>query len=82
MNDEPQTEPLPIWFFVGLLLALYGAVIMVGGILGGAHRTVFGEYRPELWWAGLMLAAGLVFLAIGLRRRNCPLRPPAPPDHN
>jgi hypothetical protein len=68
MNETGRTsEPLSIWFFVGLILALYGCIIVVGGLLGGPRDTVFAEYRPELWWGAVMVVFGAVFLFVGLR---------------
>jgi hypothetical protein len=71
MSETKETpEPLSIWFFVGLILAVYGAIIVVGGLLGGPRDTVFAEYRPELWWGAVMVLFGALFLCVGLRGRG------------
>jgi membrane protein implicated in regulation of membrane protease activity len=75
-SHEP--EPLPIWFFVGLVLLVYGAIVCgIGFLTGPAATPLAARYpdnwwvaHPGLWWGGLMTAAGAVFLAIGLRGRR------------
>jgi hypothetical protein len=74
--DEPtrsasSPEPLPIWFFVGMILLVYGLIILGSGLFSTPPRpTVLAETRPALWWGGLTALAGAVFLAIGLRARR------------
>lgn len=59
---------IPIWFFIGLLLAIYGALICGYGIL----EAVTGSYpsavqltqlHTPIWWGGLLLMIGLLYLA-------------------
>ncbi len=67
MGEPTRTpEPLPIWFFVGVILALYGLIVLVAGLVGDERVTVLQELRPALWWGGIMLLAGAVFTAVGL----------------
>lgn len=69
-------EPLPIWFFVGLVLGVYGLLVLGAGVVGGPADTALarkfpGDWmaaNPCIWWGALMAVAGGVFLAIGLRR--------------
>lgn len=63
-------EPLPIWFFVGLILLCYGLIIVGSGLVSAPRPTVLAETRPALWWGGLTAVAGAVFLLIGLRARR------------
>lgn len=60
-------EPLPIWFFVGLILAIYGFIILCASFVYPRPDTVLGHTRPALWWGALTLLAGGVFLLIGLK---------------
>lgn len=61
----------PIWFFVGLVLLVMGGVILITGIYDLlAHvesKTVLARLHPAVWWGGLMVAAGLIFV---LANRN------------
>jgi hypothetical protein len=63
-------EPLPIWFFVGLILLAYGLLVVISGLLYPNGSTVLAQLRPALWWGAIMLAAGGVFLLLGLRGRG------------
>jgi amino acid permease len=56
----------PIWFFVGLVLLFMGGVILITGIYDllahAESKTVLARLHPAVWWGGLMVAAGLVFV--------------------
>jgi hypothetical protein len=47
-----------IWFFIGVLLVVYGALITGAGIYGLAHPPAvrLADLHAGLWW-GLLLAA-------------------------
>ena len=70
MTENDKAEPLPIWFFVGMILLVYGAIVFCAGLIGDPRPTVLKELRPALWWGGVMLLGGAVFLGIGLRGRK------------
>ncbi|MBI5533322.1 MAG: hypothetical protein HY898_11435 [Deltaproteobacteria bacterium] len=59
-------EPLPIWFFVGLILTVYGVLVVIAGLVYTQAATVLASTRPGLWWGAVIIVAGAVFLAIGL----------------
>lgn len=63
-------EPLPIWFFVGLILLVYGVLVLVGNFTGTPRQTVLAETQPGLWWGAIITVAGGVFLGIGLKARG------------
>jgi hypothetical protein len=65
-GSEPTPEPLPIWFFVGVILLAYGLIVLVAGLVGDSRPTVLSELRPALWWGGVMIFFGLLFTAAGL----------------
>lgn len=56
----------PIWFFVGILLSVMGAVITLSGIGGfmspPEHMKVLGHLHADFWWGLVMTAAGVLFL--------------------
>jgi hypothetical protein len=56
----------PIWFFVGLVLLIMGGAILAAGLYGlVAHvesNKVLARLHPDIWWGGLMVVVGLVFI--------------------
>lgn len=65
---------LSIWFFVGLMLTIFGFLVTLTGVnyifhpqnqtpVIQAHVHLWwGLRNPNLWWGGIMLIAGLLFL--------------------
>ena len=69
MTNEPsKAEPLSIWFFVGVILCVYGALVVLSDFLPHERATVLAELRPALWWGAITTACGAVLLAIGVRQ--------------
>ena len=66
---------IPIWFFVGLVLTIYGAMI-----LGyGTYEWISGIYpagvqltclHTPVWWGSLLAALGVVYLVRFRPRRE------------
>ena len=54
---------IPVWFFVGVLLSIYGALILASGLAEWSNppATVLAELHAPVWWGGLLLAVGLVY---------------------
>jgi hypothetical protein len=56
---------ISIWFFIGLLLTVYGVLIVATGIydLGSppAHPAVLSNLHAEIWWGAVLLAIGLFY---------------------
>ena len=69
-KPQPSAEPLPIWFFVGLILLVYGLLLIVADFLPQSRQTVLADTHPALWWGAITTVGGAVFLAIGLRGRG------------
>jgi hypothetical protein len=60
-----------IWYFVGLLLTIMGAIITVSAIYSlinpPEQSKIFSHLHPDLWWGILMLAAGILFTILNRR---------------
>ncbi len=69
-NGAREAEPLPIWFFVGVILLVFGVLVLAGDFVGERRPTVLAETRPGLWWGAIMLVAGVIFTALGLVGRH------------
>jgi hypothetical protein len=79
MSEKPQ-QTIPIWFFVGVLLAAYGVLILGAGIYGLFYPpdvvmpTVDlgfwqGKIHLSLWWGALLLGIG-AFYTVRFRPRR------------
>jgi hypothetical protein len=59
-------QAISIWYFIGLLLTIYGVLITGAGIydlVAGIQRdTVHAELHAGIWWGGLLLVLGLVYV--------------------
>jgi hypothetical protein len=55
---------IPVWFFVGLLLAIYGALIEVSGVLEYSNppNTVLAELHAPVWWGAIMMVVGAIYI--------------------
>ena len=54
---------IPVWFFVGLLLLVYGFLILVSGLAGWSHppNTVLAELHAPVWWGALLVILGVIY---------------------
>ena len=61
---------ISIWFFIGVLLSVYGAMIFGYGLYELATNqlanVVLANLHAPVWWGGLMLIFGLFY---GIRFR-------------
>jgi hypothetical protein len=77
MTKENQTMR-PIWFFVGIMLLVTGAIIFLAGLYQAAYpedaaiagRDIFKDLHPSIWWGGVMMLAGLVYLVVNRKARE------------
>lgn len=62
----PVKKMKPIWYMVGLVLLSIGGVIFLSGVYyvfyPAPARVVGAHLYPNLWWGGIMVAAGAVFI--------------------
>ena len=52
-----------MWFFVGLLLLIYGCLILATGLAEWSNppQTILAELHAPVWWGGLLVALGGVY---------------------
>jgi hypothetical protein len=57
---------LSIWVFVGVLLTIYGVLIVGAGLYGLSNPpdVKLARLHADLWWGGLLLVLGLVYVAV------------------
>ena len=60
-----KTGQIPIWFFLGVLLLIYGLLITGVGIFHlffpPAQPVALSELHPDIWWGGFLLILGCVY---------------------
>ena len=55
---------IPVWFFVGVLLFVYGVIIFLSGV---AHWSTppegveLAELHAPVWWGALLIVLGGVY---------------------
>jgi FtsH-binding integral membrane protein len=54
---------IPVWFFVGLLLAIYGILIFATGLSewSAPPPTVLANAHAPVWWGGFLAMIGLAY---------------------
>jgi hypothetical protein len=57
---------IPIWFFIGILLIIYGAMIFGSGVFewatGGYPAGVqLTHLHAPVWWGGLLTCLGIFY---------------------
>lgn len=61
---------ISIWFFIGVLLTIYGVMIFASGLFdlftGKMANVVLADLHAPVWWGGLMAILGLFY---GIRFR-------------
>ena len=65
IDEKPSKHHmLPVWFFIGLILLTYGAIILVTGIYEISHPppTVLASLHAPIWWGGLLGIIGAVYI--------------------
>jgi hypothetical protein len=52
-----------IWFFIGVLLLVYGILITGAGIYGLSHppNVQLANLHAGVWWGALLIILGLVY---------------------
>jgi len=63
---------IPVWFFVGLLLLIYGVLILVSGLSELSHPpdTVLAELHAPIWWGALLTVLGAGYCLVFRPGRN------------
>lgn len=63
MHEE---EGFSIWFFVGIMLAIYGPIILIANIpafsSNQSPHVVLEQLHAGVWWGILLTLSGVLFL--------------------
>ncbi len=75
MEKEHQ---VPIWFFIGGILAIYGVLITATGLYHlvhpPEHPVVLFNLHADIWWGALLVILG-VFYLVRFRPKSEPSSP-------
>lgn len=56
---------ISIWFFIGVLLTIYGVLILGYGLVelasGHTANVILANLHTPIWWGAIMLALGLFY---------------------
>lgn len=66
VTNMEKPHAIPVWFFVGLLLAFYGVLILASGLLEWSHppAIVLSNLHAPVWWGSLLIAVGAAYAII------------------
>lgn len=61
MSEENKI--IPVWFFVGVLLFVYGVMIFVSGLTELSHPpdTVLANLHAPIWWGAILIVLGGIY---------------------
>jgi hypothetical protein len=62
MTEKHQI--IQVWFFVGVLLLVYGFLIFASGLAEWSHppeRVQLANLHAPVWWGGLLFVIGLIY---------------------
>jgi hypothetical protein len=69
-----HSSSISIWFFIGILLTVYGALILGYGlselVTGHTANVILANLHAPIWWGALLLALGLFYGVRFRPRRN------------
>ena len=67
MTDEGHERQIPIWFFIGLTLLVYGVLISLYGLASWGDKDkmamAMSHVHADVWWGAGMAALGAFYTA-------------------
>jgi uncharacterized membrane protein HdeD (DUF308 family) len=69
---------IPVWFFVGVIVLIYGVLILITGIAEFANPppTVLSELHAPVWWGAILTLVGALYVYL-FRPKKASSAPPA-----
>jgi FtsH-binding integral membrane protein len=71
-DSKPQHHMIPVWFFVGVILLIYGLIILGTGIyeFSSPPPTVLASTHPAVWWGALLTVIGSIYVYLYKPKRS------------
>jgi hypothetical protein len=67
-TSMPREAHTSIWFFIGLLLTIYGVLILGASLHDLAvppeHSVVLANLHAGIWWGVLLIVLGLIYTLV------------------
>ena len=61
-----KQQRISIWYFIGILLGIYGILILGSGIADVLNRTEYAVklayLHAPIWWGALLVILGLIYI--------------------
>jgi len=61
-----EKKMISIWFFIGLILTVYGLLILGAGIYDlispAKLKVVLAELHAGVWWGALLVVLGVIYI--------------------
>ena len=67
-----ETRMKPIWYWVGLVLCIYGLIISGMGVYYVFYPetlTKLHKLNPSLWWGSVIFLTGAIFFYVSLKQK-------------
>lgn len=63
---------IPVWFFVGALLLIYGVLIFATGLMevSSPPNIVLADLHAPIWWGALLTVIGAAYVIAFRPRRG------------
>jgi FtsH-binding integral membrane protein len=75
--DREDSKPrdhhmIPVWFFVGVILLIYGLIILGTGIyeFSSPPPTVLASTHPAVWWGALLTVIGGIYVYLYMPKKS------------
>lgn len=58
-----QHSMLPVWFFIGILLTIYGIITLITALTELSHPSpaVLSQYHPGIWVGSVLILIGAFY---------------------
>jgi hypothetical protein len=64
----PREAHTSIWFFIGLILTIYGVLILGASlhdlVVPPAHSVVLANLHAGIWWGALLIVLGVIYTLV------------------